>query len=242
MLASQGRASLGPQVNATLAGQNIKVAMRLAAIVTITLVLTSSVTFAGQSEAAQTPSKNDYETLLERVKDGEDEIDFAALRFAFAESDEYSPFGNESPDQLESVFKALEKGKHNKAVKLVQQLLDDFYLSGDAHYAASVALEKLGKSKEASFHLAVTRGLFDSICEDTDGTSPESPCRVISVDEEYFYLGASGLQVQEQTLSTCKYGPCDMMRVRDQETDAESTLYFDISTKMTAMSQLLDKD
>ena len=218
--------------------------MKLTPLVIALLVVAVGVAPARQPqrETGDEPDAATYEQLLAQLKGGDTTVDYAALRFSFASTKAYSPFGNAPSEQIEAMSTALEKEKYAKSLRLARALLDDFYLSPDAHLVAAISLEELGNSDEAKFHRAIVRGLFDSICPGNDGKTAESPCRVISVGEEYFFLRLAGLEAGMQNLTTCKYGPCDEMSVRDPKTGAEFTLYFDLSIYAKAMMQIFGGD
>ena len=187
--------------------------------------------------AANEVEEDSYATLEARLKAGDTSINFAVLRMAFAETEAYSPLGNEDREARARMYDALDEEDYEKALKEAEQALEKYYLFGDAHLVARVALRELGQQEASDFHLDVVRGLYHSICVGTDGRSVEKPCKVLNVAEEYFYLRISELEVRGQSLIGCGDGRCDAMKVYDATTEEEFTVYFDVSLQMNYLNE-----
>jgi hypothetical protein len=191
-----------------------------------------------QGAAEQAPEAT-YDALVARVRAGDVDIDYSALRRAFVDTEHYNPFGSGSANQQEKMRSALESEKYSKALKVAEAVLTDAFVNGEAHAVAAMCHDKLGRADRSRYHRAIAQGQFDSICSGKDGRSPDTACHVISTDEEYFYMSLASLQFVSQALTECKSGPCDAMEVKDPKSGETFTLYFDVSTQMRAIENSL---
>jgi hypothetical protein len=141
-------------------------------------------------------ASEDYAALKQRLLGGDTGIDFLALRLGYAGSPEYSPNRASSLEQRRKLEQALKQDQFEAAVPLAEAWLKDDYLNPFAHLGAARAYEKTGKAAQAKFHNAVVDGLFKSICAAGEGQSDNTPCRVISIDEEHFFLVMNGPTLQ----------------------------------------------
>jgi len=181
---------------------------------------------------------NRYESLLAQLKAGDTTIDFQALRYAYAETAQYHPYGNggAAPD----AFKALQAGDLDKALAEANEILATNYVSIDAHFVCAAVYNRRGDAVKAAFHKAIFQGLRDSIARSGDGKSPASAYVVISVDEEYAFLGIAGLRVTMQSLLHSDSGPVDAMSVLDAQQNAQ-TVHFNISRPFAALERSFTK-
>lgn len=188
--------------------------------------------------AALAADANTYGLLLARLKGGDTSIDFQAIRYAYAESPEYSPYANGGG--AGEALKALNEKNFDKAIAEAQKVLDTNYLSIDAHYVMAWAYKERGDEQKHAFHLAVYRGLRDSIARSGDGKTPATAFVVISVAEEYTFLGMAGLSVKGQALLNTDSGPIDAMTVAD-EAGKTQVVNFNISRPFGALSRQLEQ-
>lgn len=174
------------------------------------------------------PAGEDYASLLRTLRSGDLSIDFGALRLAFTRTADYRPQNLVLAQQAQEMFAAIDRQEFPEAVDLAKEILARNYTHSEAHIGAALAYGGLGNAELSRYHAAVSRGLFDSICPETGGRTPDAPCVVTSVEEEHFYLSASGYDVQERSEGRCPSGPCDVMKVVSA-TDEPFTIYFDVS-------------
>ena len=90
---------------------------------------------------AQHAARTSFETLLERVKQGDRTVDFQALRFAYTETAHYNPYSAERQMAYQAMYSALDKKEYDKALEYNNQLLVTNYLDLDAHFGAYSARE-----------------------------------------------------------------------------------------------------
>lgn len=185
----------------------------------------------GLVTAQSSPATEDYASLLNQLRRGDLDIDFGALRLAFTRTRGYQPYSLDLAQQAQKMFTAIDQQEFERAVDLATEILGQNYTHSEAHIGAAMAYGGLGNAELARYHAAVSRGLFDSICPDTDGRTPDAPCVITSIEEEHFFLSASGYEVQQRTEARCSTGPCDAMKVLPASGDP-FTIYFDVSIPM----------
>ena len=167
-----------------------------------------------------------YHRLVARLRAGDVTIPFDSLRFGFAATRSYDPYGVDA-ERRTAMFAALDRGDHLAARAMADSALATNYVDPFAHLVASVAAGGADDGTAAAYHRAVFRGLIDSILG-RGGRTPDSAMVVISVDEEYALLQALGLRRESQGLGACAGRACDILEVVDRSGE-RSVLYFDVS-------------
>jgi len=196
-----------------------------------TLVLLSGLAL-GQNDASKK-----YNALADRLRSGDQTVNFTEFRAAAADA------GIDSdPEARSKLFDAAKNRDFPKMLDAANLVLKSNYADLDAHYFAKIAAKQVGKPELAEFHDWVEMGLLNALRSTGDGKTPETAMKVISVHEEYFILRMMRQQPSMQSLSTCKGNPCDIMKARDPETGAEQTWYFDASIPMNQMAKALGED
>jgi hypothetical protein len=182
---------------------------------------------AGNATGRQQPSvKNRYEDLLERVKKGDQSVDFQELRLAYTETSSYSPYGGS--DDRGPMFQALKAREFDKALQSAEKILASNYLDSSGHFGCFVAHRELGHADKAAYHRFVFDGLLNSIKNSGDGKTPETAFVVISTDEEYVLFNSLGLRATGQALINEKGHSYDKMTAVDPKTNETVVYYFNI--------------
>jgi hypothetical protein len=189
------------------------------------LMLMIGVNVAGQQTP---PAKNRYEDLLERVKQGDQSIDFKELRLAYTETSTYSPYGRSDDRGL--MFQALKAKKFDKVLESAEKILASNYLDMNGHFGCFVAHRELGHADKAAYHRYLFEGLLNSIRKSGDGKTPETAFVVISTDEEYVLFNYLGLRPTGQALINEKGHSYDKMTAVDPKTNETVVYYFNIDT------------
>ncbi len=180
--------------------------------------------------AAPAPTPAEYAALKTQLLGGDVAVDYLALRLGHAASSEYHPNSPDSLVRRKAVQNALEAKKFEEAKMLVEHWLDAEFLNPFAHLGAARVYKELGDARKMAFHDAVVDGLYASICRADEGASPRRPCRVLSIDEQHFYLVMNGMMVDGEYGRECHDGqPCQVYEVTKMNSNAHYTLYFDIS-------------
>ena len=169
-----------------------------------------------------------YDALVTRLRAGDTLVDYTAARMAYVKTPQYQPY----PVRWEgsqAMFDALERRKYAELRRLADSILATNYVDPDAHLGAMAAAFSLGDSARGHFHGAVFRGLIRSIGA-RSGRTLDSAIIVITLQEEYALLRASGLERTTVATLQCGRSLCDQMEVVDRKSrSAKGTLYFDIS-------------
>lgn len=188
------------------------------------------VLFAASAMATPAPTPEEYAALKAKLLGGDAGVDYFALRLGHAASPDYHPNSPDSLIRRKAVQNALEAKQFDEAKALVEHWLDEEFLNPFAHLGAIRVYKELGDAQKLAFHNAVVDGLFASICRADEGESVRRPCRVLSIDEQHFYLVMNGMMVDGQYGQACfDEQPCEVYEVTKMNTNRKYTLYFDIS-------------
>jgi len=180
--------------------------------------------------AGPAPAPEEYAALKAKFLAGDADLDYSKLRLGHAASPDYHPNSPDSLIRRKAVQNALEAGQFGEAKTLVEHWVDEDFLNPFAHLGAVRVYKELGDAPKLAFHDAVVDGLFASICRADEGESVRRPCRVLSIDEQHFYLVMNGMMVDGEYGQTCHDGqPCQVYEVTKMNTNRHYTLYFDIS-------------
>lgn len=180
--------------------------------------------------AASAHAADDYAGMLAKLQQGDSAVDYRALRLAHAASGDYRPNSPDSLVRRKAVQDAIEGRQFEAARPLVEKWLAAEPLNPFAHLGAIRIYKELGDDTRSAFHNAVVDGLFASICRTDEGDSPNRPCKVLSIDEQHFYLVMQGMMVDGEYGTMCQTDlPCQVYEVTKLNTNSKHTLYFDIS-------------
>jgi len=174
---------------------------------------------------AQKPSE--YATLLAEVKSGDTNIDYGRLRMSYMDSPEYKA-AKDTSEAEKAMGQELDARDYAGALKSAETVLDSEYVNIDAHFVAFAANRELGNKDQAAFHLAVFRGLIDSIRKSGDGKSPQTAWVVITVHEEYVVLRVLGYRLTQQSLMSKGGHNYDVMTVKNIDDGSDATFYFNV--------------
>jgi len=187
-------------------------------------VLACRVTVAQET----TKQAANYESLVKRLKNGDQTIDFRQLRLAYMDSTSYSK-GPDTGPQKKAMTAALNSQDFNNAIKNADVVLDSDYVDMDAHFAEYIANRELKILEKADFHKFVFQGLLKSITDSGDGKTPETAIQVIQVHEEYVLLRVMGVGLPESQSLIHKNGHSyDQIKFKDPKSGESMTLYFNV--------------
>lgn len=186
--------------------------------------------------APSAPAPATYASLLEKVKRGDKDVDFTALRMAY---DAQSASSLSNSTLRKELFAALHRDDWPAVIASADAVLESDYLDIDAHMFAGLAYEKTKQAEKAAFHRAVARGLLHSILASGNGTTPEKAFVVISVDEEYSVLRYLGLRSDEQSLVETGGHSYDALTASDIQTHQKVTLLFNVDRPMAKLDAMM---
>ena len=182
---------------------------------------------------AATSYADEYEKtcseILNKVKNGETAVDYAALRQNCGRTSWYVKRKQTKIDKIrKEMFEAVNAGKHVEVKKLAQSILDLNYLNMTAHRVLSWSLEALGDSVGAKRHHDIEIGLLRSIGQSGSGENCKEGKVVIDVEEEYFVMWIMGWKLMRQQTVGDGDNTCDLMKVVDSEGN-ERNEYFNVN-------------
>ena len=193
-----------------------------------------------QSVKADAGKKNVYAGMLAALKGGDTNVDYKALRMAFAETENYSFHGTDKQEAAK-MFKPLGEKNYKEALKLAEKMLEANYVEPNAHYVAYLANTELKDEKKAAFHKAVLLGLINSIKDGKDGKTAKTAFFPITIDEEYTLLRFLGYRVEAQSLQSNEGHQFDVMSVADSKTGEKAKFYFNLDVIWAAETKLFGK-
>jgi hypothetical protein len=177
-------------------------------------------------------AKKKYEAQLEKAKNGEGEVDYGALRFAFFETEDYNALSGMI--DYRTLWVAVRQQNWPEAAKQAEIVLAKNYVDINAHLVAHIAYRQQGDAEKAKLHRRWADGLLASVKAGGDGKSPATAWHVISTSEEYAVFRSMNLRPVGQALIGDKEGHSyDEMRVIDPQ-NAEFKLYFNVDKPMSA--------
>ena len=167
--------------------------------------------------------------ILNKVKNGETTVDYAALRQNCARTSWYVQRKQTKIDKIRrEMYTAANEGKHAEVKKLAQSILDLNYLNMTAHRMLSWSLDALGDSVASKRHLDIELGLLRSIGQSGSGKNCKEGRVVIDVEEEYFVMQIMGWKLKRQRTVSDGDVTCDLMEVTDSE-GKERGEYFNVN-------------
>ncbi len=192
--------------------------------------------FGFVAEQSRAQEISTYETLVEKVKNGDKSVDFKQLRLAYADSPASRP---DTDPQKKAMTAALNSKNYADTLKNGDVVLASDFVDMDAHFAEYVAQRELNNTDRAEFHKFVLKGLLDSITHSGDGKSEKTAFQVIDVHEEYVILRFMGLMPSQQSLSHKDGHSYDVMNAVDPRTQEKVTLYFNIDIEQKHLKESL---
>ena len=182
----------------------------------------------------------DYENLLAKLKGGDTNIDYTALRMAFVETKNYS-FGGADKDEQAKFSKPFGDKSYKNALKEAEKFLETDYVDPDAHFVAYNSAKELNDGQKADFHKTVLLGLLNSIKNGNDGLSAQTPFKVITIGEEYSMMRFLGYKFSSQSLQNKDGHTFDVFEATDAKSGAKVTLYFNIDVVWKAENEIFGK-
>jgi hypothetical protein len=172
-----------------------------------------------------------YDALLDRARLRPPDVDFGALRMAYARSERYHPYSRYS-DEEPAMKQALDARDWRTVLEIAETALARNYVRARPHFWAMTANGNLGRAAAAAHHRAVMEGLLRSIAASGDGRTPATAMVVIDVQEEYDVMTFLGVTSRGQGLVREGGRAFDRHDVEARD-GAGSILYFDVSLPLS---------
>lgn len=170
-----------------------------------------------------------YIELVERAQENFEQVDVAEMRAAFVQTRLYQPYAGAEQQLADAMFDALDDERMERALSLAGRILQDNYVSLDAHYVAREVYEERGDDRRHRRHDHLLRDLFNLIQASGDGNGPETAFEVISTREMRSFLALYGLELIDSEFSVDVDRAYDKARVHNPATDEEFVLWFDVT-------------
>lgn len=178
-----------------------------------------------------------YNTLLERVKASNPDIDFFQLRMVYANTSDYDPYNDELSNYKKSMYDALNDNNYKEAIEHARGILKRNYVDIDAHLVCEIAYDGLKNAEKRDYHSYIADGLIESILHSGDGKSPETAFIIIDISEEYEVLRSLELRFISQELLGGSKGPCDLLKAYNPESGDTLGIYFNVSILFDYLSK-----
>jgi hypothetical protein len=173
--------------------------------------------------------QSEYRQLVERVKQGDQTVDFVRLRAAYAKWQCDKTVNTDSPNR-DAMVAAFNEKNYAKAVDLVEAVLDFEFPHVGLHRAAEEAYRELNNQSKADLHKTIADKLVNALLASGDGKTAETAYQVLTIREEYFIMNQLGYKVSSQALMSGRGKSYDVLSGRDSKTNKEVSVYFDISS------------
>ena len=205
--------------------------MPVASRILSSLAVLAAVLLVAMSGAARPALSAGYEELIAQAKQGKTDIDYAALRIAYADSKFYDGYNTDVIGLRGPFQKAFADGDCEGAIRQGQAILEKNYVFVDAHFVLGVCYRRLGQIEQSDRHTATARGLIKAILASGDGKTPETAFVVISVAEEYSVIGVQGSKKLQQALINKNGHSYDLLTVANKS-GGKDEVYFNIDRVM----------
>lgn len=191
--------------------------------------------------ALQAPSAISYGALVEKAEAGDTNIDFTALRSAYAQSDVYDPYGVRSRKLALEGWDAFQKHDCDTVFAKTDEALKADYTIMFAHIIRGDCFEQAGKAADAERERAIGKGLADSILKSGDGKSMETAFHAETLGEENMVLTFLNVHPTKQSLLKANGHSYDLMEGVDTDTGKPQGVYFNVDDMLMADLKMLQK-
>ncbi len=191
------------------------------------------------AQAPQQPGAPTYDELVARAKTGDANVDYLALRNAYAESPHYDPYGSKLRELENEMFEAYRRADCAAVIAKAESILAVNFVHLDAHVVASLCHGKLGNEAAMRSERRIGRGLIDSILQSGDGKSEGTAFVVIEVAEEYSLMRALGLRPSNQALIHAQGHSYDRFDTQSNATGQEVVVFFNIDRPLAVLEREL---
>ncbi len=172
-----------------------------------------------------------YVELVELAQHSARDVDYAELRDVYVRTPYYQPYAGAEQQFSQAMFEALDDGRHQRALALASRILQENYVSLDAHYVARQVYAARGDQRRHQRHDYILRALFAAIRDSGSGESRRAAFQVISSREIQSFVALYGLNLIDSELEADEIGTHDRVTARDPDSNEEFELWFDISTQ-----------
>ncbi len=185
--------------------------------------------------SAQKSADERFEALLAATRKEPEEVDWAALRHAFAQTRHYHPYNDEWKDELTKVRKDLANGNLKAAETALDKLLErERFMRLDALALAAELYEKTGDKDKAQEHQQFAEGIAGTLFVPEQGMSFEKPIVVLFINEEYLVLRTLRLTHRTRSLREKDGHHFNVFTIPALEDQPGREVYFNIDMPFNA--------
>jgi Domain of unknown function (DUF4919) len=166
------------------------------------------------------------------------EVDFGALREAYARSPNYDPYGRKLGPIVREMNQAASGGDCQKAIGLALTILEKNFTFSEAHLTLAYCSKKAGDAAAEDKESKIAVGLLKSILASGDGKTPQTAFKVVTVSEEYSVLKTLRLRKSAQRLISHEGHAYDVLDAKESG-DQTVSLYFRIDGILEHMNKAL---
>jgi hypothetical protein len=189
--------------------------------------------FAAATPAAPQDPTARYQDLISRVRNGDLDVDFRELRYAYAESPGYRPYVGPTEPLVGEMFRAYKAQDFDAAIAASKKILAINYLDIDAQIVCDLSYRLMSNSISAEPCHQMATKLLQSIFASGDGNSAVAAYQVIAVREEYAVMNAMGLTPGTQKQVNQAGHRYDTFVVTDKDSGKTQVLWFNVDRPMS---------
>lgn len=169
---------------------------------------------------------SDYATLVEQAYEDIEQVDFDALRQAYTQREDYSPYSRSQV--FVELHPLVEAQDWAQAIKVGEEELLKDALFIELHTMLAFLYHQLQQTPQEQWHMRFAQGLLHSLFNSGNGITPATAFRVVHFRETYDVLRALKCRFRAQALVHERDIPFDRMDVTLQD-GRDISLFFDIS-------------
>jgi len=196
--------------------------------------LTSTEAAAAYAQRKQFQAR--YVELARKATQGEQPVDFTALRAAYPYTDQWDPYGNKTTELLEEAAAAATGRDCATALEKLDQILKLDFTIDAAHALRSDCLAATGKQGAAQVESGIADGLIHSLMDSGNGDTEAGAYVVMTQREEMDVLANRHLVVKlRQTQIRGENGHLYDVVQATSATDGATVrrVFFDVSSLVT---------
>lgn len=184
----------------------------------------------------------DYASLVAKAEQGETEMDFTALRLAYAESDGYDPYGARIVAADSEAWAAFKAEDCAKVLAKSDEILKLDYTRISAHILRQDCLKRTGDEAGATHEFEIAKELALSLLTSGDGKSEKTAIVVVTLNEEDFALAHFGVSKDKQTLVNDNGRQYDVIEGVQSSSGEKAAVWFDATYLFEGMQRQLERD
>ncbi len=200
------------------------------------MMVTASILLAPLGARAENVADKTYVDLVAAAKANPAQVDWAALRLAYASSSFFDLTDAKTADTRKAMWTARQNDDYQGVVKATDTILDQDYADLEAHIMRWASFRALNQPDALAREKAAVDGLMAAV-QQGKGTAPETAWNAITVHEEYTVLSLMRLKVIKQSLVNSGNHAYDKFDVLAPDQHAMS-VYFLVDQILSAEKRL----